>query len=146
MLVHNWAGNYCFTGSLGLQNKLFNLSGLNSSSLDLGACWHPWQSCSSLLYCARVGLAQERRVLGWWVLPNQCSVSPFVSPAFRWVEFCLPSGWTSQPLERRVAGIISPSWLGTFQQVKQINTGETCRCHLLFIMSFSWQSLKNLPC
>lgn len=123
MLGHSWAGNDCFTGSHGLQNKLFNLSGLNSFMFgawcllaSLAVSFQPPVLCQG-------GTGSGKKSSGLVAVTqpmlNQCIFPPFVSPAFRWVEFCLSSGWTSQPLERRVAGIVSPSWLGTFQQVQQ---------------------------
>lgn len=118
MLVHN-----CFTGSHGLQNKLFNLSALNSFMFG------PWCLLASLAVSFQPPVLCQgetgsgRRSSGLVAITQpmlkQCIFSPFVSPAFRCVEFCLLSGWTSQPLERGVAGIVSPSWLGSFQQVEQ---------------------------
>lgn len=91
MLVHN-----CFTGSHGLQNKLFNLSGLNSFMVG------PWCLLASLavsfqppLLC-QGGTGSGKKSSGLVAVTqpmlNQCIFPPFVSPAFRWVEFCLPSG------------------------------------------------------
>lgn len=135
MLVHNWARSNCFTGSHGLKNKLFNLSGVNSFMFgpqcllaSLPVSFQPPVLCQG-------GTGSGRKSSGLVAITqsmlNQCIFFPFVSPAFRWVEFCLPSGSTSQPLERRVAGIVSPSYFIPFNR---LNNKYRANLYLLFIM------------